>query len=270
MNEDPITDLRHTEETIRAADASAHAELRKLRAEIDQAQEKDITALAEAMAERSPKVTPPKARKDKERIRDIEQRLIPAYDESLWLLVPKVITVLDPVVDRELLTKNLRRWAKPKTVQDPSGVLTAPRTHNPLDAHRPADICSWVIGRIEAVARGEEEQRAKESKDARQQAAKAQVDAAHAAYDREQSIHLSEEEEGMAPAAVTSRRLAQQSSGSAPWHPFDRHKWLKDNDLLDDYGYVQPGQSIQTKGGREREVPIVPASEINASAYTEA
>jgi hypothetical protein len=260
-DESPITDLRHTESVIRAADSDAHAELRRLLAEVDTVQQTDIDSYAHKLVDRQ---GAPAARssKVKARIADLELRTIPACDEALWLLAGKVVNVLDPTVDRSILTKNLRRWAKPKVVRDPSGVLASPTTHDPLDAHRPVDVVDWVLDRIDVVERGEADQRAKEDKANRAREAKRQCDAAQAAYDREQSIRLNDEEEAMAPSAVSARHFAQQSSGSPPWPPFDRHKFLRDNDLLEDYGYVQPGQAIQAKGGRERTIEQVPAEAL--------
>jgi hypothetical protein len=265
MTESAITDVRHAERVIRAADAAAHADLRKLLSEVDTRQADDITAYAEAMAERAPKVPAAKAVKDAARIKDLEQRVIPGHDEALWLLVGSTRTVLEPAVDSDWLTRQLPRWVKPKVIRDPSNIL-AEQHGKP----RPADVVDWVLAGIDRVARAEEEKEAKETKDSRQKAMAAKVGAAQAAYDRARSISLSEEEAGMAPGAVASRHIAQAASGTTPWPPFNRYAWLRDNDPDNHYGYVQPGQSIQTKGGRERVIEQVPAGDADRSAYTEA
>src|SRR5271154_2933772 len=93
MNEDITTDLRHREATIRAADNAAHAELRKLRASVDEAHEKDVSAYAQALVDGQ---GPPKAMAShmRESMKRIETLVIPAIDESLWLLRDKAIVGL--------------------------------------------------------------------------------------------------------------------------------------------------------------------------------
>lgn len=247
-NNDALTDIRQTEAAIRDADTAARKQLAELLRTVDTAQQSDIDAYAQALAEGVPSVPAAKARKDKERIKDLELRVIPANDEALWLLVPKVVEAVQPSADRRLLDKNLRRWAKPKIVMDPFGVLPATRAN---DTPRPADVCDWVLSRIAAVERSEARKRAEDDAEESKREATRLVNKAQAEYERGCEAALAAEEELMAPAAVVARRLRFDNGSSLPWPPFDRYAWLNREGLLDAYGYVQPGQLIQVQGKRE-------------------
>lgn len=261
MTDDALTDIRSTEVTTRQTDAEVHAELADLRRKADKAQADDVAAYADAMAAgaAAPKAT---ASKIKERMRDIEQRVIPGLDESLWLLVAKVLEALQPDVDEQILGKNLRRWQPP----DP-GRKDRPAPTRYL-AHRPASIVDWVLGRIAAVERSEAEQREKDDRERRKREATRKVDAAQATYDREQSLLLAEKEARMSVTAVNAARIAANKSQTPLWPKFNRLAFLEREGLAEDYGWTQHGISV--KGGREQRVEQVPASEINATNYTEA
>jgi len=255
---DALTDIRRTEATIRQTEAEVKAELADLRMNVDSAQKADVDAYAEALAAgaAAPKAT---ASKIKERMRDIEQRVIPGLDESLWLLVPKVREAVKPDVGELYLTKNLMRWDKPDPQRRDQ---PSPTRHL---AHRPRDIVDWVLGRIAAVEATEAKQREKDDIERRKYEATKAVNLAQSEFNIERDREEYESTKDN-PTAANARNLAL--SRGAPRREFDRHAFLEREGLLDDYGYVQPGMSIQTKGGREREVEQVPASEINATNYT--
>lgn len=261
-----MTDLQETEARLQAADNSAHAELRKLRQEIETVATDDVAAYADALTEGG---SLPKARaaKIKERVRDIELRVIPGIDEAMWRFVAQVRDELRPDADdnyRSLLNAELKRWQPPATGRRDQPVQ--PRHLKP----RPKNIVQWVESGIGRVDRVLAEAAEKADRKERQRKATAAVNRAQAAYEREQRQHIEEEESRMTPLQRNNRQLAQQKTGSVPWRPFDRYEFLKREGLLEDYGYVQPGQTIQVQGGREQRIEQVPASELAATNATEA
>jgi hypothetical protein len=242
---DPLTDIRGIEKGIRDTDAAAQQELHSLRREIDTVHVSDIANYAAALAEG---VAPPKARasKVKERIRELELRTIPGLDEALWLIVPKIITAADPVVNIDFLKRQLPRWAPVKRQQDPSGVLT-----DPVGSPRPESVCDYVLAGIDKVQRSEAAQREKDDAEERKRVAATKLSAAQSEYEEVQQRLLAEREATMSPAAATTLRLHWDRTGTSPWPPFDRYKFLQREDLLSDYGYVQPGMAINVQGKRE-------------------
>jgi hypothetical protein len=257
--------MQDTHDRLVGADNAARAELRKLRREVETVAADDVAAYAAALAAGE---TPPKARaaKIKDRIRDLELRVVPGIDEALWHFVTEVREGLRPNADddyRRLLDKELPRWQPPDTGRRDQP--TPPQHLKP----RPRDIVQWVedgIGRVDRfLAEAAEGAGRKE----RQKKAGAAMYAAEREYDREQRERIEAEEADMTPLQRNNRMIAQQTRGSVPWPPFDRRAWLEANGLLEDYGWTQGGGVIEVKGGRQQKVEFVPASDLQP-ASTEA
>ena len=241
MNESATTDLLTIEATIRAADNAAHALLRKLRASVDDAQAKDIDAYAQALVDKqgAPKAT---AKDIRDKMKDLETRVIPATDEALWLLSRRAIDMLRPEAEERWLQRlraQLQRWAPPKFISDPSNVLPAPRVNDPDFAERPDDVVEWVLHGIERIERFDAQHAEEEARKERQRVAKNAVDNAQAIDEREYYRRYEEEEK-------TSAR--KRHAPAPPYPGFNRFKWLQEHNLLDDYEYVQPGTVVQAKG----------------------
>jgi hypothetical protein len=260
--EDAITDLRHTEETIRSTEAAAWQELRSLREEVETADERDVGAYAQALADRQ---GPPKARASKVRdsIRRIETLVLPGCDEALWLLRGRVITTLRPEADDDLLRRlgaECRRWARPQRAPDPSRVLVSQRARDPKDEVRPPDIVDWVTAGIERIDALDTRLAEEEVKQERYIRARDAVNKAQAEYNRGQQELVARQEEGNPGLAARNQR--RLSSGIPLWDDFNREAFLKREGLLSDYGFVDnAGGALIIKGGREPEVPIVPAED---------
>lgn len=255
-DESATQDLQHTESVIRAADTAAHAELRTLRAEVDAAAWKDIDAFAQALVHRqgAPKST---AGRIRERIRDIEVRVIPGTDEALWQFRDRVITVLRPEAEEMFLKRlraQLRRWAPPKFASDPFNVLPTPRAEHPAHAERPDDIVAWVTNGIERIERDDAEREVQKDRDERQRAMAARLLTAQGAWEREFYDREREEEERSPILAV-----AHATRTTSPLNPDEfRARWLAKHDPHNDYGYVTPGQVVQVKNDRNAEAPPAP------------
>jgi hypothetical protein len=232
---DALTDIRKTEATIRQTEAEVRQELADLERKVDTSAADDRAAYAEALASGAavPKAT---SARIKDRITDIKMRVLPGTDEALWTLVPKVREAVNPDVKEQYLTQNLRRWNPP----DPGRRdQPSPTTHL---QHRPMSVVDWVLSRIAAVEASEAEQAVKDDKQARKEAATLAVNRAQSEHNLAQRAKLDAEEEGMSPAAVTSRRLSE--SRSQPWPEFDRRRWLEEHDMLADYGWTMGGGVI--------------------------
>lgn len=260
-----MQDLQETQDRLQAADNSAHAELRKLRQEIETVATDDVSVYADALTSGE---TPPKARaaRIKDRVRDLELRVIPGIDEATWRFVHEVRAVLRPDADesyKRLLDKELPRWQAPAT-----GRRDQPAPPQHLKP-RPRDILAWVEAGIGRVDRFFAEAAEKAERDDRKRKATNAVNAAQAAYNGEQRRLLDEREAAMSPTARNAFAVAQAKAQTPPWPDFDRRAWLEANGLLEDYDYVQPGARIQVKGGRSTPVEFVPASDLQP-ASTEA
>lgn len=261
-----MEDLQETQDRLQAARNSAHAELRTLRTEIETATTDDVAAYADALASGG---TPPKARaqKIKERVKDLELRVIPAVDEAMWRFVATVRDELRPDADdhyRSLLNAELKRWQPPDT-----GRRDQPARPQHLKP-RPKDIVQWVEDGIKRIDSFLAEAAEKADRKERQRRAAAAVNNAQAAYDREQREALDAREAEMSPTARNAFRVAQLKSQAPPWQPFDRRAFLEREGLLEDYGWVQGGNTIEVKGGRETRIEQVPAAELAATNATEA
>jgi hypothetical protein len=262
-----MTDLQETEARLYAADNSAHAELRKLRTEIDTVATDDVAAYAEALGEGQP-LPKAKAAKLKDRIRDLELRVIPAVDEAMWRFAGQVREALRPDADdnyRSLLDKNLKRWDRPNTGRPDQ---PAPEQHATL--RRPTSIVSWVEAGVERVDRQLAEWDAKAEREERKRAATRAVDRAQSAYNSEQRRLLDEREAKMTPLQRNNFLIAQSRSQSPPWPDFDRRAFLEREGLLEDYEWVHGNGGFSVKGGRSIPVEQVPASELAATNATEA
>lgn len=255
-----VDDIRKREALIRLTEATVREERAELRRKADTAAADDRRAYAEALAAGGA-VPKPTSAKIKQRISDIEQRILPGCDESLWLLADDVVLAIEPDVDPEVLRKNIRRWQPP----DPGHKDRPSPTHH-LE-YRTADIVDWVLGKIAAVEASEAKQLEKHEKDLRQKEATKRVNEAQAKYNAEQQRQLEEADARKTPAA---RMHAQVSRQRAPWPDFDRRRWLEEHDLLDAYDYVQPGALIQVQGGNRQEVEFVPRSEMTNDRSTPA
>jgi hypothetical protein len=249
--EDALTDIKKTEATIRKMEADVKSEFADLRQKAVTAQKADVDAYAEALAAGAP-VPKATASKIKERMRDIEMRVLPSADESLWLLVPKVREAVKPDVKEQFLTQNLKRWQAPDPHRRDQ---PSPTQHL---AHRPMSVVDWVLSRIAAVKVSEAEQQEKDDREARKRAATERVNQAQSAYNAEQSILLHEKQERMSPTARNAAIIAQNKSQSPPWPDFDRRAFLEREGLLEAYGWVMGGGSIEVKGGNGQEVEFVP------------
>jgi hypothetical protein len=261
MTEDALTEIRKTEANIRQAEVEVRQELADLEQKEDTSAADDRAAYAEALAAGAAVPKPTSAR-IKDRIRDIKMRVLPGTDEALWTLVPKVVEAVGPNVNDQILTKNLRRWQRP----DP-GRRDQPSPTQHL-AHRPTSVVDWVLGRIAAVEASEAKQREEDEREERKRVATERVNRAQADYDREQSILLNEREAKMSVTARNAAVIARNKSQTPSWPKFNRLEFLEREGLVEDYGWTQHGVSV--KGGRERVVEQVPASEIGATNYTEA
>lgn len=221
-----IDTLRETEARLRAADNSTHAALRKARHDLENVRGDDRQAYAVALLAGD---SLPKARavKLREQIRDYEVRVIPGIDEALWMLARQVRETIRPDLDpstHRTLDKELRRWQPP----DPHD-LSAPAPERHL-APRPDDIVQWVVDGIARLERFIAELEAKAETDRRKKAAYGRVQKAQSEYDRQERQRVGE--------WVESHRFANLPPG---WPiPFDRKKFLEDEGLLEDYGYVEP------------------------------
>jgi hypothetical protein len=255
-----VDDIRKTEATIRQTEAEVRQERAELLRKVDTAAADDRRAYAEALAAGAA-VPKPTSAKIKERIRDIEQRVLPGCDESLWLLVDRVIEAVQPDVDLGILRKNLRRWQPP----DPGRKDRPAPTHNL--AHRPACVVDWVLGRIATVEASQAKRHDEAERAERNREAERRVNRAQTLYNAEQQRLLEEADAKKSPAARMHAQVARQAQ---PWAPFDRRAFLEREGLLEDYGYVQPGQSIQVQGGNHQEVEFVPASEMTNDRSTPA
>ncbi len=221
-----IEDLKETEVRLRAADNGAHASLRTERRELENVRGDDRNAFAEAIlaGDTLPK---PRAVKLRETIRDLEVRVIPGIDEALWMLARQVREAirpdLDPSTHRKLDTE-LRRWQPPDTHD-----LSAPVPERHL-APRPDDIVQWVVDGIAKLERFIAEQEAKAETDRRKKAAYGRVQKAQGEHDRKELQRVGE--------WVEAHPFTNLPPG---WPiPFDRKKFLEDEGLLEDYGYVEP------------------------------
>jgi hypothetical protein len=221
-----IDTLRETETRLRAADNSTHAALRKARHDLDNVRGDDRDSYAAAILAGGA-LPKPRAVKLREQIRDYEVRVIPGIDEALWMLARQVREAvrpdLDPSTHRKLDTE-LRRWQPPDTY-DPSA--PAPERHL---ASRPDDIVQWVVDGIAKLERFIAEQEAEAEKDNRRKAAYKRVQVAQGVHDRAERLRVGE--------WVEAHPFTNLPPG---WPiPFDRVKFLEDEDLMADYGYVKP------------------------------
>lgn len=251
MTEDALTEIRKTEANIRQTETEVRQELADLEQKVDTSAADDRAAYAEALAAGAAVPKPTSAR-IKDRIRDIKMRVLPGTDEALWTLVPKVVEAVGPNVNDQILTKNLCRWQRP----DP-GRCDQPSPTQHL-AHRPMSVVDWVLSRIAAVKVSEAKQQEKDDREARKRAATERVNQAQSAYNAEQSILLHEKQERMSPTARNAAIIAQNKSQSPPWPDFDRRAFLEREGLLEAYGWVMGGGSIEVKGGNRQEVEFVP------------
>jgi hypothetical protein len=249
---DALADIRKTEQTIRQTEAEVQQERAELRRKVDTAAADDRRAYAEALAAGAA-VPKPTSATIKDRIRDIEQRILPGCDESLWLLADDVVLEIEPDVDPQVLRKNMHRWQPP----DPGHKDRPSPTHHM--EYRPTDIVDWVLGKIAAVERSEAKRADESERAARKREAERRVNAAQAAYNAEQQRLLDEADARKTPAQQMHARVTRQR---APWRDFDRHAFLEREGLLEDYDYVQPGALIQVQGGNEQRVEQVPRSEM--------
>lgn len=254
-----IDDLRETEKRLRAADSSMYASLRTKRAELDTAAADDVAAASAALlaGETVPK---PKAVKLHAEVRDIESRQLLAVDDALWRLVEQVVDVVEPNVDRRILTKNLLRWQPP----DPKNPNVPAQTQHLK--RRPADVVGWVLSRIAVVERSQAEQRAKDKRAELKRIATEKVNAAQAEYHRQASIAYAEEEAAMSVTARAARRVEADRSQQPLWPPFDRLAFLQREGLEADYGWTQRGVIVQ--GGRE--IPVEQVADTNPTNSTPA
>jgi hypothetical protein len=256
MNESVITDLQHTERIIRAADTAAQAELRTLRASVDDAQAKDVSSYAQALLDgQGPEK--PTTRRIRDRMKDLETRVIPGTDEALWLLRDRVIITLRPEAEHKWLQRlraQLQRWAPPKFVSDPFNVIPAPRTEDPRHAERPPDIVQWVTDRIERIERDDAERAQQADKDERQRAMAARLLTAQGAWER--AFYEQEaEEEARSPILAVAHATRQGNPLNVDEF---RAKWLAKHDPHDDYGFITPGQVVQAKGDGQWDAPPAP------------
>src|SRR5580704_13692140 len=107
-----MEDLTSTEKRLRAADAKAHAELRTAREALETAGRDDVDAAASALLA-GDDVPKAHAQHLRERIRDLEVRVIPGIDEALWRFAAEVSERLRPDADdnyKRLLKADLKRW----------------------------------------------------------------------------------------------------------------------------------------------------------------
>jgi hypothetical protein len=243
MTDDALANIRSTEATIRTTEAEVREELADLKRRVDTAVVDDQRAYAEALAA-GVAVPKPTSATMKDRIRDIEQRVLPGTDAALWMLVDDVVQEVEPPVDPGILRKNLLRWQPP----DP-GLRDRPTPTRHL-AHRPGDVVDWVLGRIEAVEVTEAKQRRKDEDEALHREAERRVNYAQAEYVREQTIAYEESLAAMSVTAAFSTRLADSKRGYDPWPPFDRKAFLDREGLTLAYNWVQGGQHIEVKGNR--------------------
>lgn len=251
-----VDDFRKTEATIRTTETEVRQERAGLLLKVDTAAADDRRAYAEALAAGAA-VPKPTSAKIKERIADIDMRVLPGCDESLWLLVDRVIEEAEPDVDLRILRKNLRRWQPP----DPGRKDQPAPTHNL--AHRPADVVDWVLDKIAAVERSQAKRAEDAERAERKREAERRVNRAQTLYNAEQQRLLEEADARKSSAARMHAQVARQAQ---PWAPFDRRAFLEREGLLEAYGYVQPGQSIQVQGGNRQEVEFVPKSDLQPTA----
>jgi hypothetical protein len=324
-----MTDLQETDARLQAANDSTYAELRKLRGEIDTVTTDDVAAYAEALAEGGT-LPKPRATKLKERVKDLELRVIPAIDEAMWAFACRARDELRRHVP--LGPEQQARWDeldhRLSGLEDKKHELCARRIHmlrvegqrsglvlgpekkaqlaqleaelesltnheqdailrEQLDADRnlgnryatqlkrwqppdtnrrdqpaipqhmekrPKSILAWVENGVAVMDRELDKNAAQHLKDERQRAAARAVDAAQGEYNREQQRLLSEHQETMSPEARGSQIAQQERMQTPPWPEFNRYRWLREHDLLDDYGYVQRGAVVQVKGGNEQRI----------------
>jgi DNA-binding protein H-NS len=241
---DALAEIRSTEATIRTTEAEVREELADLKRKVDTAVVDDQRAYASALAAGAA-VPKPTSAKMKDRIRDIEQRLLPGTDAALWLLVDDVVLEIKPPVDPRILRKNLLRWNPPD-----AGLRDRPAPTRHL-AHRPADVVKWVLGRIAAVETLEVRQRRRADDEALHRDAERRVNAAQAEYVRKESIAYEESLNAMSVTAANAARLKDSKSPTAPWIPFDRKAFLDREGLTAAYNWVQGGQHIEVRGKPE-------------------
>ena len=173
---DALADIRKTEQTIRQTEVEVQQERAELRRKVDTAAADDRRdTLRRWLRAAVPK---PTSATIKDRIRDIEQRILPGCDESLWLLADDVVLEIEPDVDPQVLRKNMRRWQPP----DPGHKDRPSPTHHM--EYRPADIVDWVLGKIAAVERSEANRADESERAARKREAERRVNAAQAEYNR--------------------------------------------------------------------------------------
>jgi hypothetical protein len=221
-----IDTLRETEARLRAAENGSYASLRAKKRDLESVRgdDRDAYAAATLAGDTLPK---PRAVKLREQIRDYEVRVIPAIDEALWMLARQVRETIRPDLDpatHEKLDTELRRWQPP----DPRD-LSAPAPTQHL-APRPDDIVQWVVDGIAKLERFIAEQEAKAEKDRRKKAAYDRVQVAQGVHDRAERARVGE--------WVEEHPFSNLPAG---WPiPFDRKKFLEEEGLLEDYGYVEP------------------------------
>jgi hypothetical protein len=241
-------ELRDTEARLRAEDADAYRALADAKRELETLAVDEREAYAEAALE-GVKPTPSRSTKLRDQIRDIEKRVIPGIDAALWLLVPKVVEVVKPDADdtyRRQLDSQLKRW-QPPDPKNPN--VPAPTQHL---KPRPKSVVDWVEHGVSNMDRWLAEKAAEDDREERKQAATRRVNLAQEEYNIEQRAKLDAEEEGMAPAAVMNRRIAE--SQSQPWPAFNRLAFLEREGLVEDYGWA-PSGGVILANPRNREFP---------------
>jgi hypothetical protein len=208
MTADPLHDHRAREAALRKGEFEARHELRDITDRIDGAAEHDIAVLAEALRSRQalPAAT---RRKLRDRLDDLQARVLPAYDESLWLLADEVRTVLVPDTDSpdaRRLRQNTPRWKAVPRRTDPQGILPEPH-----GSRRPDSVVSWVVAAHEAVLRFQEQRREEAEEQRRFDAMTRAANRAKDEHDRE----------------VAARTPAQTGVAGPPPDIFDRLAWAQ-------------------------------------------
>jgi hypothetical protein len=246
MEETVTQDLRRREATIRKGEAAARKELREAREKLDIAQEADIEAFALALidGQGTPAAT---ARKLADRVKDIEARQLPGFDEALWLLAEEAVSKLGSELDeesqRQLKLQSIgQRWVPPRRHADPHNVL--PEQRGP---RRPDDVVGHVARAVEIVKKDRERRAYEAEREERRQAAYRAVSLAQDADLEAQRRHFEETRKSL--VAVFDPQ------------PFDRHAWLKSHGLLADYQYVQPRDGANHRHGRS--IPDGTVTEAN-------
>jgi hypothetical protein len=262
MTTDGLDDYRDREQYLREQEAKAIRELKELQAKVDQVQEDDIEAFANAAVH---KQAIPSATADKvqARLKRLELRDLPGWDAALWKLAGEVRNALEPDADSEdarSLLQATPRWVGAPRRRDPANVLPVPH-----GTPRPANIVGWVVGQRALI-------KEHKARMAAEVLAKERYQEAYLLISQAESEHMRRENEeiGQRIAANPGLGVMEGTRPKVMPRPFNREAWMKGRTISDGtpiadaYQLVDPSAKFTGRGrhplrGEQRGDAVVPA-----------